>query len=121
MTIDNAEFKTFVTNIEKVSTQLGSALDIKPDTSGLDALSNTYKIVTDEAGNEVELLNKRVKKLTDDTGVAIKETERFNQKVDEFGNSITVLTDKERERTNNFPQKNQRRTRKTCRVHGKWA
>lgn len=96
--INNSEFKSFVANLDKISTNMSKALSINADTSGL----NKVAVTMNTTNKEMAFMEKRVKETTNAMGQLVKETSKFKQEANAAGDPVLILTKRTEETVSNF-------------------
>ncbi|NMB96836.1 MAG: phage tail tape measure protein, partial [Clostridiaceae bacterium] len=87
--VDNAEFKAFSSNLQKLSTELNKSLNINSNTGGLDKYSEKFVMITGQAQKQVEY----TKEFTNNLGQSVKEINKLDEEGKEVVKVLTTITD----------------------------
>lgn len=99
--INNEEFNRFTKDIERITRTISDTSNIRMDTTEIDKLTESYKVLRDEQGQEALARNKTTKEYVDELGRGVKEIERLGREINDAGQIIEVTLDKELQLTTN--------------------
>jgi len=91
---NSTELNALASKIQSIGSEINKPIKVNVDSSGVDKLTEKFKVFRDISGNDIEKISSKTKEFTNNLGQGVKEVQSFKTVISETGSITTSLADK---------------------------